>query len=282
VRILISLLFTLLLAAPSAAQTPLRKLRIATGPQGQTYSRVYGAQLLDRLRDYNTRLLTTEGSAENLEKLLSDEADLAFVQADVYASRVQRDPGISKQVAALGRLADECVYVAYRKSGPIQSFDELKGSSARIGVGPPAGGASQTWSHLASLDPELGTPQIDPVGGSLALNRLDAGALEAVVWVTDPANLGHPLLRGVYASSDLSLLEIDDPSLELSLPEGPRIYQIKKIRTKKGWLGSGLFGQSNTTLCTGALLLGRSDLPENLLARVSEIVSLQGKQLTGR
>ena len=49
------------------AQSSDRTVRIATGPQGQTYERVYGGRLGRFLKAYDVQFVATAGSVENVE-----------------------------------------------------------------------------------------------------------------------------------------------------------------------------------------------------------------------
>lgn len=275
-----------LLAGLAHAQSADGTLRLATGPTGQTYHRVYGVRLRRFLRQFDVRFRTTDGSVRNMEMLADGEADLAFAQADVYASAVRGDPGRYGNILVLGRLADECVYIAHRKDGAVQKFDDLKQAVGdrrpRIAVGSPESGGSYTWSYLATLDPALEQPTLEDMGGTLAINKLAGGVIDAVVWVTDPGNLDHEMLRAVNANDEIGLMDVSDPRLELTLPDGPRIYEVMKVRTGNGWFGGGLFAPRVETICTGALVLAREGTDPRALEIVTDAVSLNRDELIGR
>jgi hypothetical protein len=92
--------------------------------------------------------------------------------------------------------------------------------------------------------------------GIRALKQLAAGELDAVAWVTDPANRGHKMLQNVNAKRALALMPLDDPKLVNVLPDGTQIYALRKVTTKKGLFWS----RRLDTLCTSALVVGRRDL----------------------
>lgn len=109
-------LLVLLCGAVQAAEKP--AIWIASGESGGTYQRVYANNFEKQLRGYDVFHRMTKGSGENLELLVSGKADVAFAQADIYAAQLRQDPGRLDNVVMIGRIASECVYIAYRRGGP--------------------------------------------------------------------------------------------------------------------------------------------------------------------
>lgn len=261
----------LLCGAAYAADKP--AVWIASGEIGGTYRGVYAKNFEKQLRDYDVFHRMTTGSGENLEQLVSGQADVAFAQADVYAVQFRQEPGRLEDVVVIGQIATECVYIAYRRGGPVASLAQLgqpvAGRPAKIAVGPAPGGASGTWSLLATLDPALANAAVDHGGDTLALNQLALGAYEAMIWVTDPNNLKHKLLRALRANHELALMPIDDPKLVYTLPNGTKIYERRKVALEEGWRADKL-----DTICTGALVLARKNSAPEFIKKLAHIVSM--------
>ena len=279
-----TLLLSALLASASAAQDLLdRNVRIASGRPGKTYHNVYAANLHRTLTEFDVRYVLSAGSSENLQLLVDDKADLGFVQADVWAGALREDPDRYADLVLIGRLADECVYVARREDGPVQQLAALKGSvegrAPRVAVGDREGGAHATWRFFSKLDPGYAAAEVDHTGGNLAPNQLGTGRFDAVMWVTDPKNLDHKMLSGVRQNSALALMPVDDPGLDHAMPDGTRIYERRTVRTSGGFFDSGLFASKLDTLCTSALMLGRKDLNPMLMQRVTELLSLDREEI---
>ena len=286
-RILAVILLLASLVGPAHAQSDDGTLRLATGPTGQTYHRVYGVRLRRFLRQFDVSFRVTAGSIQNVRMLADGEADLAFAQADVYASAVRRDPDRYGDILVLGRLADECVYIAHRRDGPVQRFEDLKqplpgGRQPRVAVGPTESGGAYTWTYLTTLDPGLEPTSLQDLGGTLAINKQAGGVVEAVVWVTDPHNFEHDMLRAVKADGNLSLMDVSDPRLEFTMPDGPRIYEVMTVRTGLGWFGGTFRAPRIETLCTAALVLARKGTDSQVIDIVTNAVSLNRDQLIGR
>jgi len=251
-----AILFTLAYAA--AADEPVT--RIASGIAGGTYHDVYAENLARELARYGASSLETSGSGENFELLVAGKAQLAFVQADIYASRIQEDPDFLEGQVVLGKLAGECIYIAGRKKGPVKGVRDLGrpvgDRAALISVGAEESGMTGSWDYLVTLKPSLAEASVVHSEGVRALKQLAAGELDAVAWVTDPANLGHKMLQNVNANRALALMPLDDPKLVNVMPDGTQVYTLRKVTTKKGLFWS----RRLDTLCTSALVVGRRDL----------------------
>ena len=119
------------------------------------------------------------------------------------------------------------------------------------------------------------------IGGPLAINRLVGGVIDAVLWVTDPSNLEHEMLRAVKANGELALMNVTDPSLEYTMPDGPVIYELMTVHTGGGWFRTKLFAPRIKTLCTAALVLARKGTAPDVLDIVTKAVSLNRDELIG-
>ena len=246
------------LAYAAAADEPVT--RIASGIAGGTYHDVYAENMTRELARYGASSLETSGSGENFELLVAGKAQLAFVQADIYASRIKEDPDFLEGQVVLGKLADECIYIAGRKDGPVKSVRDLGqpvgDRDARISVGAEESGMTGSWDYLVTLKPALAEASVAHSEGIRALKELAASELDAVAWVTDPANPGHKMLQNVNANRALALMPLDDPKLVNVMPDGTQVYTLRKVTTKKGLFWS----RRLNTLCTSALVIGRRDL----------------------
>lgn len=268
----------LLLCSATLAADDDNTVWIASGAAGGSYRDVYATNLQRELRDYRVFHRETTGSGENLDLLADAKVDLAFAQTDLYADRLKRDPERYSDLVVLGKLADECVYIAHRKNGDVRKLTDLEratdGRAAKIAVGPEQSGMSGTWGYMTALRPELAQASVDHQGGTLALNQLGVGTFDAVGWVTDPKNLNHKLLRAVKANDDLALMALDDPALVDSLPDGTQVYRLQTVKTDESWTPEKL-----STICTSAMLFARKDASPKLIGKVSDLVSLHLKRI---
>jgi TRAP-type uncharacterized transport system substrate-binding protein len=268
-QLAVALLWCWLVPAGAAASDVV----IAGGEDGRTYHR-YAINLGSLLPGFKASYRQTAGSGENLDLLADGIADVGFAQVDAFAARMRVEPERFGKVGIVGRLSDECVFIAYRKEGRVTSQADLQaereGGKAKLSVGSPRGGMLATWSFMQELEPAFGATATNFTEGTLAINHLATGMLDAVGWVTDPANREHKLLLAVLANDELGILDIDDPDLVHSLPDGTRVYELKEVA-----LTGGFRPRKITTLCTGSAIFSKPGIEPRLLQSVSDVLSLQ-------
>jgi len=269
-----TLLCTLLLSFGDTARAGDAPVWIASGLLGGTYRSVYATNLQELLRGYRVLHRESTGSGDNLDLLVAGKARIGFAQADVYAARRSAEPGYLDGLVVVGKLADECIYLAHRKAGPVKAFADLagpvEGRPVRAALGPETGGMQGTWSHLVSLKPELAAVTVETGTDTLAVNQLAVGAFDVVGWVTDPQNIEHDMLRATLANDALALMDLTDPAIVSALPDGTQVYARRRVKLAEGWRAPKL-----DTVCTSALLLVRADSDPKLLKKLADLVSLQ-------
>jgi hypothetical protein len=264
-------------AGPALAQSKPR-VWIASGQTGGTYRTIYANNLEKRLRSFDVYHRKTSGSGENLELLAGGKADIAFVQADVFAARSKADPERFGSLRVLGKLGDECIFIAHRKKGPPQNMDDLtrpiEGREPRIAIGLREGGMASSWDYLVSLDPGLAAAKKVFDGDVLALNQLAVGEFHAVAWVSDPSNFKHVLLRAVGGNPDLQLMDLTSSELSATLPDGTSVYTRRKVKAVDKWNARKV-----STLCTTALVMAPAAANEELVARVADLIAVDRELL---
>ena len=247
------------------------QLRVAGGSAGGSYD-TYAHRLGELLDERSVEVLETNGSGENIEKLVSGDADIAFAQLDVYADKVVGDPDKYHQLEVVGKVSDECVYMAVAKNGPVRNFGDLAHNRLerplRVALGDESSGTRGTWRYLVFLLPALDEISIGTDSGAIAINRLDLGGYDAVGWVTDPDNLDHASLKAALANEDLQLISVDDSALVSALPNGVKVYESKKVKVEGGW-----FGKKFKTVCTSGILLARPDLSSATIDQIATLLA---------
>lgn len=274
-----SVLAAIALAATPIADTSAREndVVIASGARGRTYHDVYAVNLATLLPAYRLRHRVTEGSGENLDLLASGAADVGFVQLDVYAARMRADPARYAGIGFIGPLVEECIFIAYRKGGAVNSASALKAPvgdrSPRLVVGERGSGMNGTWAYVVEREPSYGNVEVKHTGGTLAINHLAAGMVDAVAWVTDPGNREHKLYRAVRSNDALGLFGLADPALVHALTSGAEVYSLRRLPT-------GLREpETFDTICTRTVILTKPDAAPRLVDAVSDALSLHRARL---
>ena len=179
------------------------RLRIAAGNAGGVYDKL--AQTLATawqadLGIERPQVLQTEGSPHNVNKVLTGEADVAFVAADVAEAWYKTNPGL----AALARIHDDYLHVVVRANSDIWSVAQLRGRT--IAIGSPASGVEFIANKLldtAGLTGAFTTMIPHTLDDSVA--ALQRGNVDAFIW-----SGGLPTPKIAENRNWLRLLDIAD------------------------------------------------------------------------
>lgn len=176
------------LAAGAAACTgpaPPARLVVAAGVQPGVYislCRALAAVWRDRLGPgVDPVVLTTAGSTQNMNMLVSGAATVAISQVDV-ATDVAADVTGATEPLALARLYDDITHVVVRREARFRTLDDLRG--ARVSIGPTGSGYQPIALRLLDVAgfgaaglgerAELGLPE--------AIAALRADRIDAFFW----------------------------------------------------------------------------------------------------
>jgi hypothetical protein len=111
----------------------------------------------------------------------------------------------------------------------------------------------------------------------MALRYLDRGTFDGVVWVTDPSNFDHRMLRAVRESARIELMAVDEAAFTAMLPDGTHVYDVGQVRVDRN-------AAPIATVCTSALLLAGGEVPTSLVERARRMRGLRpmGNGVTGQ
>jgi TRAP transporter TAXI family solute receptor len=180
------------------------KLRIAAGNPGGVYDKL--AQTLATawaagLDIERPAVLQTQGSPDNLDKVLAGKADVAFVAADVAADRYKREP----RLATLARIHDDYLHIVVRTDSPIRTVEQLRGR--KIAIGSPSSGVEYIASRLLETTGLAGSVTTSARGLDDSVKALLNGDIDAFFW---SGGLPTPVLAGYNDKQSLRLLDIAD------------------------------------------------------------------------
>jgi TRAP-type uncharacterized transport system substrate-binding protein len=274
---------SLWLAGPS----PPRKIVFATGQEGGGYD-TFGHQYQTRLgkMGLTVELVNTNGSIDNLQRLVNGEADVAFVQAGTY--RLVDDP--RHVLRGLVAVYLEPLWVFYRGSSSVHALSDLKGrplppavaAAITVGLlgGPGRAGPLLTYSALVtgriptiSIGPERsGTEavarlllkahgitrknaQIVNLDTVEAQQGLKDGSVDVALIIS---SYRDPAIPGLLARKDLQLMNFQRQDIAHSR----QFPYLSSVRLTEGLLdlGENIPRQEKTLLAPAALLVCRQDL----------------------
>lgn len=170
---------------PLEESAPGGKVVFSTGVQSGVYQR-YG-QLLQTaaasdLPDLDIKLMRSEGSQTNVERVATGKADYTIAAADaVEKYRLQNGPG-QDRLRGCARLYDDYVQLVVRHDSKVQDAAELRGK--QVGVGQQGSGVrliAERVLRAAGLDPAKDIePEPSDIGS--ALRQLEDGEIEGFFW----------------------------------------------------------------------------------------------------
>ncbi len=167
---------------------PPRELTIATGsPEGRYYRL---GKYLERELDaqgFRVNVVATAGSGENMALLGDPQSDvtIAFVQSGMEEMYDREDANL----ASLGSLYYEPIWLFYRTDQPLVRLTDLRGR--KVGIGEPGSGTQMVARYLAA---ETGLSQADANvsfaehSEDRAVALLADGQLDAALFTVSPAS----------------------------------------------------------------------------------------------
>ena len=184
---------------------PPREFTLATGQEGGRYHAL-GEYLRDELtrEGVTVKLVPTAGSGDNM-RLLTDpesEVSIAFVQSGM--ERVF-DAG-DTELAGLGSLYYEAIWLFHRTDVAIDSVGGLKGRVVAVGEG--GSGTRAVGQYLLAENGLHGNGRdFTPVeeGGERAVELLRSGEVDAAFFTVSPDS---DLIRTLIALPDIDFLDI--------------------------------------------------------------------------
>ena len=227
-----------------------RTLQIAAGAAGGGYERIANAicTAFSAARLCDATSLHTEGSLENIDKLLNRNVDLALLQANMVGS---------SPITVVAPLYYEAVHLLVRDGSSINSISDLKGKNVLIGV-EKSGAYSVSKLLLRRADLSLEDVKVNSGDWRQLSSLADVDAAFVVV------QTGNAMMQKLLAEHHFHLLPIND-AMEFSLDQ-PTFHAL--ALTSNMYPGSELPPGGVLTVATTAFLAARADAPDVLIEKV--------------
>ncbi|CAL9380263.1 hypothetical protein SUDANB171_01043 [Streptomyces sp. enrichment culture] len=211
VAVVLALLGAVLWAPATRGQERLSgSLTLSTGAPSGVYAR-YGTLLQSQLAreapDLDITLRGSAGSVENIERLVSGEADFAIATADSLASYQAAGGEGADTLLACARLYDDYIQLVVRADSPVQSAADLAG--LRVGVGQDQSGVQLVTRELlaaAGLDMDRDITAVRQ-GINTTPTMLEAGRIDAFFW---SGGLPTSAVERLAQHSDVRLVPLGD------------------------------------------------------------------------
>jgi len=190
---------------------PPRKMTISTGSEAgayYAYAQRYAPLLAEK--GITLEVMTSAGSLENLQRLESGEADIAFVQGGIVPPA---DDPESTRLRSLGSVSYEPVWVFYGGAEPIDKLYQLAGQ--RVAIGEEGSGIrGLALQLLAANDIPAQSRNLLPMASLAAAEALQQGQIDATFVV---AAQEAPVVQVLLRSSGLSVVSFSQADAYLRL-----------------------------------------------------------------
>lgn len=171
----------LLIAYQFVEPEPPRRITITTGNETgayYAYAQRYAVFLANK--GVTLDIQTSRGSHQNLQRVESGEADVAFVQGGIVPAtkEIDDDERESSRLRSLGSVSYEPVWVFYRGEPPVDKLHQFSGR--RIAVGEEGSGIrGLALQLLEANDIKPDSPNLLPLAGLKAAEALQQGDIDA-------------------------------------------------------------------------------------------------------
>ncbi|NJP12162.1 MAG: TAXI family TRAP transporter solute-binding subunit [Leptolyngbyaceae cyanobacterium RU_5_1] len=210
------LLFTL-----GSCSTQSGSITLSSGTTGGYYDHL-GQRIADVSRDevgLTIQHHQSQGSQENLQRLLDRKADFAIVQLDVASEAMRKG-----RVHAVAILATEQLHIITYGNSPIRSFADLEGK--RVSVG--AIGSDIRHSASKLIESAKLTIQEDHSELHEAFSKLNRRQVDAMIFV-DSIGANKELQQQFTANPDLRFVPIHPSLINYLMIQEPGSYQPAAI-----------------------------------------------------
>jgi TRAP-type uncharacterized transport system substrate-binding protein len=182
---------------------PPRKVTLMTGQENSAYEE-FGKKYAAALAEHNIKLTTVRslGSQENLQKLVSRGADIAFVQS---GSTEQRDAE-RKGLVSLGSLFTEPVWLFVRYGDDTKKVDKLTDlKGMKINLGPDGTGVPRLFRQVLEVNGvELNELVVSKLENTPATVELLEGRIDGLVFSSAPE---APLIQMLLQTPGIALFD---------------------------------------------------------------------------
>ncbi|MFJ5699099.1 TAXI family TRAP transporter solute-binding subunit [Arthrobacter sp. NPDC093139] len=241
----------------------------------------------------NAVALTTGGSLDNLQHLLTGKATFAVALADAAAQQVAAGATSNVGIAALGKVYENYVHCVVRRNSGIRTFTDLAGRA--VAVGQPGSGTSLITPRLidaagltaspagAGAGPGTGTGAspgarekrvtVMNLGLNDGLDALQGGSVDALFW-----SGGVPTAAIAAANKETGLGLLDLSALIPVMRSRYGVFYDRVLIPEGAYEGT----QAVWTVGVANLLLCRNDLDDGTVKRTVELLVNHAQELIPR
>lgn len=256
-------------AGCSGGAAPVRRLRLATGPEGGPYN-AFGTALAAAAATHGHRLqivpVPTAASVDNLRRLADGSADLALAMADTAEDAVLGRESFTRPAAvtALARVYVNHTHLLAPAAGPVRSVRDLAGRP--VAAGAPGSGVQVVAARVlraAGLRAGPDAVREQQLGLTESARALRDGTVDALFW---SGGVPTPALSRLATQLPLIVIPLEEYVAPLRRSYGPVYTAVT--------LPAGAYGPTRAagTIGVGNYLLARTDTPRDAVTALLRIV----------
>ncbi|KRT74797.1 MAG: TRAP transporter solute receptor, TAXI family [Candidatus Rokubacteria bacterium CSP1-6] len=265
-------ILALALVVPASLAQQRRLVTIASGWVVGVYYPLAGAmsRIVYKVKDLNLRATVESSGASvaNAQLIGTGDADFALLQNDIafYAYNgvtlsAFKDKPI-KNMGAIFTIYPELVHVVATKASGIKTVKELRGR--RVVLGPQGSGteanALQILEAYGLKESDLKAERID---AAAAADQIKDGRVDAGFFTT---GMGSAVILDTFISGKVALVTVDGAEAEAMKKKYPFYTSVKvPANTYKDQAEA-------TTVAVMAMMVARSDLPEDLVYKFTKAI----------
>ncbi|MCT0253401.1 TAXI family TRAP transporter solute-binding subunit [Synechocystis sp. CS-94] len=213
----------------------------------------------------------SQGSQQNLQRLLEEKVDFALVQLDVASEAMK-----AGDVAAVAILTEEYAHIVGRKSDNIKTLADLEGK--KINIGPPASGINFTATRLFDSTNLQIRPFTDSgLGHSLQAFTNPNSGLDGLVYV-GPLKASDEVREKLALVGDVTFVPLSESFINYLTLQFPESY-------RKAYIPQGTYrafppfpSEDILTISTGGALLTRPNVSREKVALMTWAIFANSRQ----
>ncbi|MEU3842058.1 TAXI family TRAP transporter solute-binding subunit [Streptomyces sp. NPDC028635] len=257
---------------PLGEEPPSGSITISTGtPSGvyQDYGKRLRTALAKDMPQLKVRLLTSDGSQENVTRVARGQADFTIAAADAVETYAVNGGQGADRLRGVARLYDDYVQLVVARDSGIHSVADLRGK--RVAIGPPESGVrliADRVLRVAGIDADKDiTPEADGIGS--APKRLREGAIDAFFWSGGVPTDG---VRQLAGSFPIRFVPIGPDLVARLHREGDASRYYRATNMPESAYPTVQNGAAVPTMAVSNLLITRTDIDPRLAEWVTRTV----------
>ncbi|MBQ1089851.1 TAXI family TRAP transporter solute-binding subunit [Streptomyces sp. B93] len=258
---------------PLGENPPSGTITFSTGtPRGvyQKYGTLLRSAFDEDMPDLAVRLVTSDGSQQNVSRVASGRADFAIAAADaVETYQLDGGPGADR-LRGVARLYDDYVHLVVPHGSDIESVADLEGK--RVAIGLPRSGVrliAERVLKTAGIDSQEDITPL-PDGIDTGPDRLRRGEIDAFFW---SGGLPTDGLRELAETFDFRLVPITAEFVSDLHRQGPGTHYYRATNMPQSAYRPGQQEAGTVpTIAVSNVLITRKDVDPKLIEWVTRTV----------